>query len=314
MTVARGCHSIRGRFLQPASRARQAFTLVELLVVIGIIAVLIGILLPALSRAKESAGTVKCASNLRQIAMAINLYASRNGGKLPPAVVNPGDQIYPKGFFWANELVMDKYLTAPPAKNDGTPSIEDSVFRCPAGSEQLLGTSGFSSLTPRDAINQMYLSKPWPEPENSIAVWYALNASTHEGDPNTSSAMPGKTTDAAFAWYNGKSAGVSDQFLRDGRYVRKMSLFQDTSRMVMAFDGNAYNWNNIAGSTGLSARISGRHGKATNAGKDGNFNCAFFDGHVDYLSTEPYTRAGTGANALSINKGEVTFWIHDNAK
>jgi len=63
---------------------RIGFTLVELLVVIGIIAVLISLLLPALNKARQSGQTLSCLANLRQIGMGITMYAGDNQGMLPP--------------------------------------------------------------------------------------------------------------------------------------------------------------------------------------------------------------------------------------
>jgi prepilin-type processing-associated H-X9-DG protein/prepilin-type N-terminal cleavage/methylation domain-containing protein len=68
----------------PGARQASGFSLVELLVVIGIIAVLIAMLMPALSTAREQANRIKCASNMRQIGMNMQLYLSQYNGWMPP--------------------------------------------------------------------------------------------------------------------------------------------------------------------------------------------------------------------------------------
>lgn len=103
---------------------RNAFTLVELLVVVAIIGILAALLIPAVSHAGATAKRVRCVSNLRQVNLAIRLYAEDHSEALPMlADTHP----YPNGVGAYYKQLVKKYLGL-----SGLASPTETVFACPA--------------------------------------------------------------------------------------------------------------------------------------------------------------------------------------
>jgi prepilin-type N-terminal cleavage/methylation domain-containing protein/prepilin-type processing-associated H-X9-DG protein len=109
------------------------FTLIELLVSIAIIALLVGILFPVIGKVRRQGRDVACASNMRQVCVALIAYAGQNKGAFPP---NSGES----GQFWYLESLIGPNLTAPdkvgragevPPGADPTAGLAGGVFVCP---------------------------------------------------------------------------------------------------------------------------------------------------------------------------------------
>ncbi len=244
----------------------RAFTLVELLVVIGIIALLISILLPALGRAKEQARTVTCASNLRQVSTAMLLYINDNKGVLPYCYVNGG--VDNSQYTWFTLLVGLNYLGAP--QQDG--AVNDDPVAATTGNSALMCPStgtGVFSFPPWAGATDDYGT------EFNRRAWRFSDSTDYSNKPNplvvdTSYGINSMQSD----WTNSSAACVFITRYKTSQPAlkyRRLGQIRRTTELVMLYDGDGFK------ALGTAACISARH----SGGRLTNFS--FFDTHVETM-------------------------------
>jgi prepilin-type N-terminal cleavage/methylation domain-containing protein/prepilin-type processing-associated H-X9-DG protein len=268
-----------------ARAGRAAFTLVELLVVIGIIAILLGILLPSISRAREQGYTIQCMSNLKQLGTAFIGYAGDHDGYQIPIRVYYGSlkdsagqtnnavsrSVYDADEGWANIMVNEGYLTAPNALGTSGPQIK-SVYYCPSAIQDL-ADPGFSGDSDHPASrDDQYGARPmrwvsWTH-KNAVDCTYGWNADL---DGFSSGLVPALDQDHGFGPPN---YGVG--LLSDGHHAAplKINVVRRSAETVLMFDGIYANLM----STNAN-RLNARHASKTKT------NILFYDGHVQTFIT-----------------------------
>jgi prepilin-type N-terminal cleavage/methylation domain-containing protein/prepilin-type processing-associated H-X9-DG protein len=268
----------------------RAFTLVELLVVIGIIGLLVSILLPAVGAVREQSRSVKCLTNLRSIGQAVQTYATDHDGALVPCDVRDlSVPAGPNGFTtsetWATILVAGKYLPAP-AGVAGNPDVPDNVFKCPNGILELVGTSSITTGLPvsredRTGAMATQMTSKGLNPGRVIFVWYGTNGTSNAGQAYIP--MQRCPPDNA-----------------DTGVPRKILVIKRPAEVVLMFDGIGvvnYHQQN-------ANRISARHGSTGNR----RTNFLFADGHVASVLTRDLPGgAGDANNGAGAAGAQATF-------
>jgi prepilin-type N-terminal cleavage/methylation domain-containing protein len=160
----------------PPCQSKAGFTLIELLVVIAIIGLLAALLMPVLGRAKISARNIQCISQLRQLGLAVRLYAGDNNDTLPIAKPIPSISANTNMFRQRICDVLGRYLGKATGATNGP-----LVFRCPSDNDAFFESEGSSYWW-----NSLLNGKPL---DKSVAYGKGSFGSTKDGNHSWSATL-----------------------------------------------------------------------------------------------------------------------------
>ncbi len=268
--------------MRQSQSPNRGFTLIELLVVISIIALLIGILLPALGAARKTARQVQCLSNLKQLGIVIEVYQQDNGGLWPSSQNGAPAQGNGFGQWWSEAIFLENFYggAVPTADkpfqlltdwiNDREEAFAGSIFECPEWEQTFdeTATGGFDPL---------------------LRKGYAWNVD-----------LPPREPTGPQNWTRYKKA----EWVKGG--LSEAMLLIDSDRPNV-WDNHVTNGDGASsvGTDGLSniERWAGRH--------NGNINTMFADGHANSTSWKElpvFANHRTEGLAYYSNEEFIAFW------
>lgn len=211
------------------STRKTEFTLIELLIVIAIIAILAGMLLPALSRARDTAKSISCVNNIKQLGISMNSYVNDNDSYLPPSIITYSGS----NWIWGKVLAETGYVNQKSVIYNPT---EKSLL-CPASNvttnnrvvyeQGHYGMNKFISYSIGNTADHLWLKLgSLRSPSSKILMFDSGTSYLHYGQITgpalNSFYMPGATANLSITWSQNNYKNSDDAY--NGRHQKKINL------------------------------------------------------------------------------------------